>query len=263
MNCPGELEARFAALLEPRTVEEVFIRRTNTIGTTYLHPQFALGTINHGDLWNQRRALLLHFGSAQSPGYLQLRFLKDGYDFASAWLTSAQRAGTAVGIVTLVTDGGDTHISLDRVKNARIRAHDLRLRFEIGGPAAGDCQISLTDESKRALIAAGELRISLDLLAASFARTAGRVEIARDQDHQWIDVILASGSDHDYDLHAIPQAAVGFALSVGERATSSARLSGGQLTVACGPLSVVMPLAPAPRPVDDFHSPRADSPPHE
>jgi hypothetical protein len=48
-------------------------------------------------------------------------------------LTTAQHEGRVVGVVNLVTDGGDTHISLDKVKQARIRARDLRLRFEVGG----------------------------------------------------------------------------------------------------------------------------------
>ena len=108
----------------------------NTVGTTYLHPQFALGSINRGDLWNQRRPLIAHFGTAAAPGYLQLRFLKNDYDFSSAILHGTQREGLVVGAVNLITNGGDTHISLDKVKAAKIRARDLRLRFELGGPAA-------------------------------------------------------------------------------------------------------------------------------
>lgn len=257
VNCPEDLEARFVSLPEPRTVTETFIKRTGTVGTTYLHPNFALGTINQGDLWNQRRALLLHLGTADKPGYLQLRFLKDGYDFASAWLTSSQREGTAVGIVTLVTDGGDTHISLDKVKNARFRAHDLRVRFELGGPAAHEARVTLADKSPSALISMGQLQVAIDVLSAQFGTSAGRVEIGQDNDHQWIDVVLAEGNERDYDLHAIKQAAVGFALSVGVQGAASAQVRDGKLSVTCGPLSVAMPVAPGPRPADDFHSPRA------
>jgi hypothetical protein len=120
---------------------ETFVKRFNRIGTTYLHPQFALGTVNHEDLWNQRRALLLHFGTHQKPGYMHLRFLKNGYDLSSAWLTTAQREGVVLGAVNFVTNGGDTHISLDLVKNAKIKARDLRLRLEFGGAAIDGVKI--------------------------------------------------------------------------------------------------------------------------
>jgi hypothetical protein len=72
-------------------------------------------SVNHGDLWNQRRAVLCHFNSAASPMYLHVRFLKEGYDFASAYLASQQRDGTVAGAVTLVSDGGDTHINNNKV----------------------------------------------------------------------------------------------------------------------------------------------------
>lgn len=72
-------------------------------------------SINHGDLWNQRRAVLCHFNSAAAPMYLHVRFLKEGYDFASAYLASQQRDGAVAGAVTLVSDGGDTHINNNKV----------------------------------------------------------------------------------------------------------------------------------------------------
>lgn len=33
-------------------------------------------SVSHGDLWNQRRALIAYFGTTQQPMYLHLRFLK-------------------------------------------------------------------------------------------------------------------------------------------------------------------------------------------
>lgn len=41
---------------------------------------------------------------------------QDGYDFASAYLASQQQEGRVVGAVTLLTDGGDRHITTNKVR---------------------------------------------------------------------------------------------------------------------------------------------------
>jgi hypothetical protein len=254
--CPADFEPYFRTLAAPRTVTETFIRRSNTVGRTYLHPQYALATVNQGDLWNQRRALLLHFGSAARPGYLHLRFLKDGYDFASAWLKSAQSEGAAVGIVNLVTDGGDTHISLDMVKNARIRARDLRLRFEIGGDAAAGVGIAAGSDERRFLVKTDALSMAVDVVHARLGEREGSVISGGDDAHKWIDVVLHEGTEREFDLAALQEAAVGFVVSIGQSPQPVTQVERGQLTVRGGALEVTAPVKPGPRPFGDYHAPR-------
>lgn len=245
--CPPDLEPLFGPLTEPRTVTATFIKRSNTLGTTYLHPQFALGTINRGDLWNQRRALLLHFGTAAAPGYLQLRFLKNGYDFSSAIFTGAQREGLVVGAVNLITNGGDTHISLDKVKDGKIRARDLRLRFELGGPTARDSRITSAPDTTNGTITAGSLKIFVNLARARFGSYDAKFSAGGDEKTRWLDVVLYDGDDREFDLAALEEASVGFALSVGAPAAVTTKVEDGQLIVACAGLAVSAPLKPAPR----------------
>lgn len=138
ISCPDEYRELFFHLDEPREVVEVFKKESNPerkdiVGTTYLHPLYTLGSINHGDFWVQRRPILAYWGTPDKPTYLQVRFLKDGYDFSSAIPITVQNKNRLLSIVTFATDYGDTHISLDKVKDATIKAKDLRLRFEIGG----------------------------------------------------------------------------------------------------------------------------------
>ncbi len=53
--------------------------------TTLLTPSFALGTANRSDFWIQRRPLLAYWGDANRPPHsLQLRVVKNDYDFSSA-----------------------------------------------------------------------------------------------------------------------------------------------------------------------------------
>lgn len=245
--CPADLERHFTALPAPRTITQTFIKRTGVVGTTYLHPQFALGSINRGDLWNQRRALMLHFGSAATPGYLQLRFLKNGYDFSSAILTSSQREGLVVGAVNVITNGGDTHISLDKVKDGKIRARDLRLRFEVGGPAAAAVQITpvlTAAKMSGATVALPDRAVTISLAATRFAGVEGHPAIGEDGKIKWLDVIFHEGDDREFDLAAIDEAIVAFVLSFGPHGPFHARVDSGVLTLECDGLSVTAATRP-------------------
>jgi hypothetical protein len=244
--CPADLEPHFSGLPEPRTVTQTFIKRSGTVGTTYLNPRYALGTINRGDLWNQRRALILHFGSAAAPGYLHLRFVKNGYDFSSAIFTGAQREGLVVGAVNLITNGGDTHISLDKVKGATIRARDLRLRFEFGGPAAAAVKIPPPGGATTTVDAAG-LAIGIEILRARLGPADATFSAGGNAKIKWLDVVLYDGIEREFDLAALEEAVVAFVLSVGPHAQATATLAHGILALGCEGLSVSAPVKPAAR----------------
>ena len=241
LACPPDLEVLFGPLREPRTVTTTFIKRTNTVGTSYLHPKFALGTVNQGDLWNQRRPLLLHFGTAAAPGYVQLRFLKNNYDFSSAIFTGSQRDGLALGTVHLITDGGDTHISLDKVKAGKIRARDLRVRFEIGGPAASLAKVTT------AAITTPELTISIAFARARFDGRDAQLIPGGDQTTKWLDAVFYSGPEREFDLAALDEAFAAFVFAVGAPAEPVLTLEAGRATLASAGLTVIAPLKPAPR----------------
>ena len=253
LACPADLAPLFQPLKEPRTVVETFVKRFNRIGTTYLHPQYALGSINHEDLWNQRRALLLYFGTHQKPGYMHLRFLKNDYDFSSAWITTTQKEGLVVGAVNLVTNGGDTHISLDMVKQAKIKARDLRLRLEFGGPAADLVKIIGQKDSWK--IKAGELSLNFNLACARFGDYEGKLIAGGDDKLRWLDVVLYSGVDREFDLAALRQAIIGFVFSVGPHGPVTSRLEAGKLFLSCDGLSLTVPVKPGSKPLGAAFAP--------
>ena len=253
LACPADLAPLFQPLKEPRTVVETFVKRFNRIGTTYLHPQYALGSINNEDLWNQRRALLLYFGTYQKPGYMHLRFLKNDYDFSSAWITTTQKEGLVVGAVNFVTNGGDAHISLDMVKHAKIKASDLRLRLEFGGPAADLVKIIGQKDSWE--IKAGELSLSFGLACARFGDYEGKLIAGGDDKLRWLDVVLYSGVEREFDLAALPQAIIGFVFSVGPHGPVTSRLEAGKLFLGCDGLSVTTPVKPGSKPVGAAFAP--------
>lgn len=101
-------------------------------GTTYLSPRFSLGSANRSDFWVQRRPLLAYWGDAKHPArYLQVRFMKDDYDFASALFYSVQNSNCVLGAVNFCTPGGDKHLSLDPIKEGEFTSTHLYLQFLI------------------------------------------------------------------------------------------------------------------------------------
>jgi hypothetical protein len=214
-TCPRDLEPRFVRLDAPRDFRQTFVKGDPpVIGTTHLENAFALGTVNRGDLWNQRRALVAYWGTAERPAYLHLRFLHDDYDYASAQFASVQRGGDVLGLVNFATDGGDRHPSLDKVKNATIRARDLRLRFEFGGSAGNPGGGSLTLDDCSAAFDSGDVRLAATAALAVFDGMMPRREIGGDGERRWFDVILYSGGEREFNFAAIRDAAVGFGLQM-------------------------------------------------
>lgn len=212
--CPPDLERFFIRLETPREVVTRFVAGNPPVmGTTYLHPAFALGTVNRGDLWNQRRSLLAYWGDADQPAYLHLRCLRDGYDFAAAQFFSVQRGGTVLAGVNFATDGGNTHVSLDRLKDATFRAGDLRLRFEFGGAAGNVSLIAPANLAEAAELRFGELRVRIEVPCAQFGERGGRWEAGNDpaKGIAWLDVVLFDGEEADRRLDTLSTAVAGLA----------------------------------------------------
>jgi hypothetical protein len=188
------------------------------VGTTYLHPLYTLGSINYGDFWVQRRPILAYWGTPEKPTYLQVRFLKDGYDFCSAIPVTVQKENRLLSVVTFATDYGDTHVSLDKVKDATIKAKDLRLRFEFGG-GLDTVSIGIVkdiEEFKNKLFIKDEkINITLELFAMKFDNNDLTWEIRQNKDTKWIDVIcLQSESETSIHLNQLQESYIAFCMDI-------------------------------------------------
>ncbi|MBK8000784.1 MAG: hypothetical protein IPK15_19255 [Verrucomicrobia bacterium] len=159
LQCPRKWARLIAALESPRAVKETFVaadaakdgKRNPVVGTTWLHPRFALGTVNRGDLGSGRRPLLACWGMASAPRFLRVRFLKDDSDFASALFFSVQHEGAALAVVTLCTHDGTSNPTLAPVQNGMIRASSLKVRFECEGELA-DCTMQAAGQGSKGVI---------------------------------------------------------------------------------------------------------------
>ncbi len=250
LPCPAELEPFFTSLKEPRTLVKTFSRGTPpVVGTTYLHPAFALGSVNRGDLWNQRRSLLAYWGTPQKPSYLHLRFLHDGYDFSAAQFFSVQDQGAVLAGINFAVNGGDTHVSLDRLKNGTFKARDLRLRFEFGGAAAETQFKAPRSLPEPARLRFGDVRIDLAVPVASFDQAIGQWEAGTGKGTSHLDVVLYSGPERQFNLNDIAAVVLGLAVRFADNDQPApivaANVADGRLTLGWDRLGLSLAVRPA------------------
>ncbi len=243
--CPEDYFHYFTKLPEPRLEIETFKKggagRHDTVGTTYLHPAFTLGSANVSDLWNQRRPVLAYWNADNDDVVAaRIRCLHDDYDYSSASIFTVQDKNDLLGAVVFATDRGDTHISLDRI-DGTIKAKDLRLRLEFEGavknltiaPARASVRNLAAKEGSGAglhsaadsngdaqtaqaawCITSGAVRCGFDVPYAVFDDNRIRFETGRNDHKAWIDIILYSGREKEIDFRTIQKAAVVFTLAM-------------------------------------------------
>lgn len=220
LHCPRKWIRQFAKLDGPRQIIETFVQAENgkpgslnpIVGTTWLHPRVALGSVNRGDFWKQRRPLLAYWGTPSAPRFLRVRFLKNDDDFTSALLFSIQHEGAVLAAVVFALDHGDTHPSLDPIVDGTIQAHDLRLRFEAGGELGSFTVQSLRDPQPALVLQDRDIRWLLRPVADRF----GGEQFSWDQPElklaERIDAVAYRGPAKTIKLYQLPEAFLCFTL---------------------------------------------------
>jgi hypothetical protein len=217
-HCPTDLVEGFEPSSFVHVEVESFVLNPvgehDIVGRTYLHPDFTLGSVNISDLWNQRRPLVAYWRDSAGPAAVRFRLLHDDYDYASASLFTIQDKTDVLGAVLFATDRGDTHISLDKIANATIRARDLRLRLQFEGAVGGLTlpERLAVDEPLR--FASGSIEGAFCLHAVKFDDLPVHLEAGRESNQAWIDVVLYHGPERPFDFRRIEEAAIVFTLSI-------------------------------------------------
>jgi len=220
LECPRKWVKYFTQLDAPRQVVETFVKsepdkpgsQNPVIGTTWLHPRFTLGSVNRGDFWTQRRPLVAYWGTPAAPRYLRVRFLKDDRDFASALLFSAQHEGSVLAAVVFATDHGDTHPSLDPIKDGTIRARDLRLRFEFGGEGGELTVKTAGDQKKHLVVQDRNMRWVIRPVADAFGKDRFSWEFPELKLANHVDAIAYQGEEKAFKLDELSEAFVFFTM---------------------------------------------------
>lgn len=224
VRCPEDLAGGFKPSNVERMVVESFVvtppGEHDVVGRTYLSSDLTLGSVNLGDFWNQRRPLVGYWKDAGGPVAVRVRMLHDGYDYASASLMTVQDKAEVLGAVVFATDRGDTHISLDKT-NGVIHARDLRLRLQFEGAVGG---LSLPERlvlDEPLPFSSGPIQGMFALHAVEFNDWTARLEVGRESDQAWIDVVLYHGSGRPFDFRKMEEAEIVFTLSLAQAGSAS------------------------------------------
>jgi len=218
-----------------------------------LTEKYALSTANRSSLWNQRRPFLVYWGDINQPKYLQVRFLHDLYDFSSATFLSQQIENKVLAGINFVTDGGDKHISIDRLKEGQFSAKDLRLRFEFGNVGNSELEIP---SSKNDLISfkVDDLQFNIHLYLSLFDGLNGHWEKGGEDKNSWIDFVIYSGGDRDFNLSQVKEAILGYTFSMGTEQDKVSDIKpeyiieNGIMNASWNGLRLEIPVKPLPRP---------------
>jgi hypothetical protein len=123
-------------------------------------------------------------------------------------MNTIQDRGRILSTMSFSTNGGDTHVCLDMVKNATIRAKDFRVRclFEGGVRHLDVAQIgthTFTVTDRR-----NALRVTVDFPYAVFGNTPVTYEITRDERMVGIDAVLHHGEEAEINFAQLSEAII-------------------------------------------------------
>ncbi len=188
--------------------------REDDIAASYLTKDFTLGTFQKAMFWNQRRSHISYFGTRQEPVYCCMRCLHDFYDYASGLLVTAQEKNRALTIFGFGLDGGDSHPDLDKVKESRIKAYDLRVRFEVGGAVSG---VLIRREGNEFFVEVGDCTIHILVASVFFGKEKAVYNVTEERhveetgDHRetnrvkCVDIVLYQGEETELDFAGMEQ----------------------------------------------------------
>jgi hypothetical protein len=243
LKCPEEYKRYFTTQGETREIRYDFcqnipgdqhVRNAPALNACcYINDKFSLGSFNKSLMWNQRRNLIAHFGTAENPRYLNLRCLNGGYDFCAATVNAAQSLGDALVIVNFDPEGGNTHPNLDKLKDGVVEIEDLRISFEIGGY---ETKLEKWENGKIAFCDSG-LKFEITNPKTVFCGNGIYYEVNQNGDIINIDIILYHGEKRVFKLDGMKAFAV-FALSVTEDRGNPDAVTNIELTEKNGNVSV-------------------------
>jgi hypothetical protein len=149
----------------------------DSIAIAHITQDYTLSSWAITSTWNQRRNLTGYWGGCE-PRFINATILHDLYDFSSGMFVTAQKNGNALISASFYTDGGDTHIGLDMLKDETVIAYDLRMRIEFGGAISKAPVVT----EREAILEDGNVLIRLTLIDAQFDGNTVHFSLSSTQD---------------------------------------------------------------------------------
>jgi hypothetical protein len=224
---------------------------------TRMRPGYALGVVSRGTFWEQARPLVAYASGDAGPVAWRPRLLFDGRDLACGRLATAVAGDVVLAGVWLADDVGAAHPDLDHELTGRVRASEIRLRFELLGAGPDVSLPGRAELGETVQVRFGSsATLTLRVFAAAFGGHSPRIEPGSRAGRD-LDVVLYSGDERMFNLDDHLEAYVLFAVSLAEPPDQPADLSRlrlrrdeGSATVALesegGEACVVVPRRPRP-----------------
>lgn len=201
---PLEFTARFIRRDEQKTIEADGKNMRNCygdrIGTTWMDDVAALSSVNHEDMWTQRRTVFGHWKTEEDPAVcLRMRFLHDGKDCCSALVRNSQKGPRILSAITMLTDRGDFHPHFDHPKYDLFQAEDFRLRYELRGERAVAKRISAC----KFALSAGTRSAVVHTAPGKFGPNRIKWEIGGEKGRAFVDAVCYHGSRKGFNLETM------------------------------------------------------------
>ena len=170
--------------------------RPAVVATTYMQPQYSIGTFNRELFWRKRKPIIGYFGNERDNYCFKVDVLHDYFPFASGALHSVQYRGYALGHITFLTDRGDKHIDLDG-PSASIDASDLRIRFSINGDIS---KLKIFPQDNRIKLVYGDIALNYCVSYVDFDGYETQICQSSTKDSFYYDIVIYSGNKQKIDF---------------------------------------------------------------
>jgi len=216
LPCPFDLKPFFLGIDKPCTRVKTFLDGTNYRQlTTYMTPEFTLGSVNYSDLWHQRRSLLAYWGTPEQLGYLRIRFLCDGDDFAPAQFASIQSEGNVLAGIMFATDVDRHNPYVTYNAGYPLQVKDLRLQFELMGTLTELSEV--TDGLTTLECCVEGIWVQLVMSYARFGAWVGQWEVTQRGSKIYLDWVFCKDRGQSINLAKLGVAAMGMGMSVSKQ----------------------------------------------
>ena len=155
---------------------------------TYIDEGFSMGIFEKIDTWTQRNNGTIYWGNAGHIRYLRLRCFNDEYDYCSGMVYAVQKDNIQLIHTGFVTDRGDFHYIIDKVKDGKLTTEKLLYLYELGG----ECEnVSVVQNGKNFTVTDEDIEININIHDAYF--DGKEMEIRYNEEKKRIEAVCFDG----------------------------------------------------------------------
>jgi len=242
---PADLLANFLETPVNRIQVDTFSLIENPpVGYTYITPTYSFGSVNRCTTWKQRRPYLVYWGQQGNVKFLRVKLLHDDEDFGIGNIFTVQNENESLTAMNFATNGGDYHISIDRLKDAKFVAKDVRLRFEM---ASAETEKKISINKNGFSLKDEDFELDINMLKSVFGKQKIEVKKGGKDDFAWVDYIIYKGEEKEFDLTKIDEACFAWQTIIFPDNNSKAELmeTDNQIEIKSDKMSLSIPVKPA------------------